>query len=180
MCRSPEHGGSCNSEGVRYVAVDRVAKLKRSKKVREGWAAIAIVQGDELLCFKRMVEGGQEEVERMLPGGRRDAARGETEHDAAMRHLEEQTGITKADCEEYLLDVPISASSTYGARYFVYKVSEWDCSREMKMKMKQNGLEKEWVKFSKADEQAFVKPSKWRRWSKARREEHQGRKWGHT
>ena len=43
----------------------------------------------------------------MLPGGKR-GSEGETEHDAAMRHLEEQTGITKADCEEYLLDVPIS------------------------------------------------------------------------
>ena len=29
--------------GARYVAVDRVAKCKRSKKVREGWAAVAIV-----------------------------------------------------------------------------------------------------------------------------------------
>ena len=45
--------------------------------------------------------------------------------------------------------------------------------------MKQNGVEKEWAKFSKADEQASVKPSKWRRWSKARREEHRGRMWGH-
>ena len=51
---------------------------------------------------------------------------------------------------------------------------------EMKEKMEQNGLEKEWVEFSKADEQASVKPSKWKRWSKARREEHQGRMtlWG--
>ena len=97
----------------------------------------------------------------------------------AMRHLEEQTGITQADCEEYLMDVPISVSSTYGARYFVYKVSECDCSREMKMKIKQNGLEKEWVKFSKADEQASVKPSKWKRWSEARRDRHQERMWGH-
>jgi len=167
-------------KGARYVAVDRVAKLKRSRKVREGWATIAIVQGEELLCFKKMVEGGPAEGEMMLPGGRRDAEKGETEHEAAMRHLEEQTGITKADCEEYLMDVPIAVSSTYGARYFVYKVSEWDCSREMKMKMKQNGLEKQWVKFSKADEQASVKPNKWERWSEARREKHRGRKWGHT
>ena len=177
--------GAATQKGARYVAVDRVAKLKRSRNVREGWAAVAIVCGDKLLCFKRTVEGGQGEVEMMLPGGRRDAANrdGETDHDAPMRHLEEQTGITNADCEdlEWLLDVPISASSTYGARYFVYKVhvSEWDWSPEMKMKMKQNGLEKEWVKSSKADEQASVKPSKWRRWSKARREEHRGRMWGH-
>ena len=167
-------------KGARCVAVDRVAKLKRSRKVREGWAAVAIVQGEELLCFRRMGEGGQEERELMLPGGTRDAAKGETEHEAAMRHLEEQTGITQADCEEYLIDVPISASSTYGARYFVYKVSEWDCSREMKTKIKQNGLEKEWVKFSKADEQASVKPSKWKRWSEARREKHRERMWGRT
>ena len=93
--------------------------------------------------------------------------------------MEEQTGITEADCEECLLDVPISASSAYGARCFVYKVSKWDWSPEMNMKMKQNGLEKEWVEFSKSDEQASVKPSKWRRWSKARREEHRGRMWGH-
>jgi ADP-ribose pyrophosphatase YjhB (NUDIX family) len=167
-------------KGARYVAVDRVAKLKRSRKVIEGWAAVAIVRGKELLCFRQKVEGGQGEVEMMLPGGTRDAAKGETEHEAAMRHLEEQTGITQADCEEYLMDVPISVSSTYGARYFVYKVSEWDCSREMKMKMKQQGLEKEWVKFSKEDEQASVKPSKWRRWSEARREKHRERMWGHT
>ena len=61
----------------------------------------------------------------------------------------------------------------------MYKVSDWDCSREMKMKMKQNGLVKEWLKFSKADEQASVKPSKWRRWSAARRETHQERLWSH-
>ena len=29
---------------------------------------------------------------------------------------------------------------------------------------------KEWVKFSKADEQASVKPSKWGRWSEATKE----------
>jgi ADP-ribose pyrophosphatase YjhB (NUDIX family) len=191
--------------GARYVAVDRVAKCKRSRKAREGWAAVAIVQGDKLLCFKRKVKGGQGEMERMLPGGMRKptnqveeteqggsrwmlpggthkSTKGfeETEHDAAMRHLEEQTGITRADCEEYLLDVPISASSAYGARYFVYRVSEWDCSREMKMKMEQNGLEKEWVQFSKADEQASVRPSKWKRWSEARREKHRERMWNHT
>ena len=74
--------------------------------------------------------------------------------------MEKQTGITDADCEEWLLDVPISASSAYGARYFVYKVSKWDWSPEMNMKIKQNGLEKEWVEFSKADEQVSVKPSK--------------------
>ena len=61
----------------------------------------------------------------------------------------------------------------------MYKVSEWDCSREMKMKMKQNGLEKEWLKFSKSDEQASVKPSKWKRWSEARREKHRETMWGH-
>ena len=71
-----------------------------------------------------MVEGGPAEGEMMLPGGRRDAEKGETEHEAAMRHLEEQTGITKADCEEYLMDVPIAVSSTYGARYFVYNLGE--------------------------------------------------------
>ena len=99
--------------GAGYVAVDRVAKCKRSRKVREGWAAVAIVQGDELLFFKRKVKAGQGEMERMLPGVTQNSADhvGETEHDAAMRHLEEQTGITKADCEEYLLDVPISSSS---------------------------------------------------------------------
>ena len=59
----------------------------------------------------------------------------------------------------------------------MYKVSKWDWSPEMKMK--QNGFKKEWVEFSKADEQASVKPSKWRHWSKARREEHWGRMWGH-
>ena len=50
----------------------------------------------------------------------------------------------------------------------------------MKLKMKQNGLEKEWAKFSKADEQASVKPSKWKRWSEARRKKHRERMWGHV
>ena len=85
------------------MAVDRVAKLKRSKTVREGWAAVAIVCGDKLLCFKRTVEGGQGEVKRMLrmPGGKRDGVNqnGETDHDAAVRYLEEQTGITEADTQ---------------------------------------------------------------------------------
>ena len=35
-------------------------------------------------------------------------------------------------------------------------MSKWDWSPEMKMKMEQNGLEKEWVEFSIADEQASV------------------------
>ena len=61
---------AANQVGARYVAVDRVAKLKRSKKVREGWAAVAIVCGDKLLCFKRMVEGGARR-------GGKDAARGQ-------------------------------------------------------------------------------------------------------
>ena len=76
--------------GAMYVAVYRVAKLKRSKKVREGWAAVAIVCGDKLLCFKRTVEGGQGEIERMLPGGKRDVENrgGESEHDAAVRYLD--------------------------------------------------------------------------------------------
>ena len=58
--------------GARYVAVDRMAKCKRSKKTREGWAAVAIVCKDMMLCFKRTLEGGQGEVERivMLPGPR--------------------------------------------------------------------------------------------------------------
>ena len=41
---------------ARYVAVDKVAKLKRSKKVREGWAAMVIVCKDRLLCFQKVVE----------------------------------------------------------------------------------------------------------------------------
>ena len=59
----------------------------------------------------------------MLPGGKRDVENqgGETEHDAAIRYLTKQTGITEADCGKWLLDVPISASSAYGARYFVGK-----------------------------------------------------------
>ena len=48
------------------------------------------------------------------------------------------------------------------------------------MKLKQNGLVKEWVKFSKADEQASVKASKYKRWSAARREKHRERLWGHV
>ena len=110
---------------ARYVAVDRVANLKRSKKVREGLAAVAIVCGGILLCFKRAVKGGQVEVEVMLPGGKRGVENqgGETEHDAAVRYLKEQTGITAAYCERWVLYVPISAASSYGARYFVYKVS---------------------------------------------------------
>ena len=35
------------------------------------------------------------------------------------------------------------------------------------------------MKFSKADERASVKPSKWKRWSEARREKHRERMWGH-
>ena len=95
------------------MSVDRVAMLKCNKKVRAGWAAVAIVCGDRLLCFKRIVEGGQGEGERMLPGGKRDGVDqdGETEHDAAVRYLEERTWITEAGCEKLLLDVPISASS---------------------------------------------------------------------
>jgi hypothetical protein len=119
--------------GARYAAVDRVAKCKRSKKVREGWAAVAIVCKDRMLCFRRTVGGEQKGIEGMLPGGKRDAERqgGETEHDAAIRHLTEQTGITEADCGKWLLDVPISASSAYGARYFVYQVSRWEWTTEM-------------------------------------------------
>ena len=45
----------------------------------------------------------------------------------------------------------------------------------MKQKMEQRGLELDWVMFSKADEQASVKPSKWKRWSAARKEEHRER-----
>ena len=134
-----------------------------------------------MLCFKRTVEGEQQEVKRMLPGGKRDGEKqsGETEHDAAIRHLTEQTGITEADCGKWLLDVPIAASSAYGARYFVYQVSRWEWTAEMALKMEQNELKSEWVKFSKADEHATVKPGKWRRWSAARREEHRGRMWDH-
>ena len=118
----------------------------------------------------------------MLPGDKRDAEKQgkETEHDAAIRHLTEQTGITEADCGKWLLDVPISASSAYGASYFVYQVSRWEWTTEMLVKTKQSGLESEWVKFSKADEQASVKPGKWRRWSAARREEHRGKMWDHA
>ena len=36
---------------------------------------------------------------------------------------------------------------------FVYKVSKCNMAPEMR-KMEQNGLEKEWVEFSKADEQS--------------------------
>lgn len=167
--------------GARYVAVDRVARGKRSKKTREGWAAVAIVCKDRMLSCNRAVEGQQQEVERMMPGGKRDGERhnGETEHDAAIRYLTEQTGITEADCGKWLLDVPIAASSAYGARYFVYQVSRWEWTTEMAAKLEQNGLKSEWVKFSKADEQASVRPNKWRRWSAARREEHQGRMWDH-
>ena len=70
----------------------------------------------------------------MLPGGKRDVEEQvkETEHDAAIRHLTEQTGITEADCSRWLLDVPISASSAYGAMYFVYKVSRWEWTTETK------------------------------------------------
>ena len=92
----------------------------------------------------------------------------------------EQTGITEADCGKWLLDAPISASSVHGARFFVYQVSRWEWTTEMMVKMKQSGPESEWVKFSKADEQASVKPSKWRRWSAARRGKHRGRMWDHT
>ena len=67
--------GAATQKGARYVAVDRVSKLKRSKKAREGWAAVTIVCGDKLLCFKRTVEGGQGEVERMLPGGLQERCR---------------------------------------------------------------------------------------------------------
>ena len=59
-----------------------------------------------------------------------------------------------------MLDVPISAASSYGARYFVYKVSRWEMTPEMRKKMEQNGLDKGWVEFSIADEQASVRPAK--------------------
>ena len=66
-----------------------------------------------ILCFRKTVEGEQGEVERILPGGKRDAESQikETEHDSAIHHLTEQTGITEADCSKWILDVPISASS---------------------------------------------------------------------
>ena len=41
-------------------------------------------------------------------------------------------------------------------------------------------MKRGWLKFSKADEQASVKPSKWKRWSEARREKHRARMWDHT
>ena len=43
--------------GARYdiVAVGRIATHKRSKKVREGWAAVAIVCKGMMLCFKTTV-----------------------------------------------------------------------------------------------------------------------------
>ena len=72
-----------------------------------------------------------------------------------------------------------SSFLTYDARYFVYHVSEWEWTIERKQRTAQNGLEKEWLMFSKPDEQASVRPIKWKRWSAARREEHRGRMWGH-
>ena len=164
-----------------YVAVGRAVQCKRIRKVTEGWAAIATVCRDRLLCFKRKVEGGQGEADRMLPGGKRkfENQGGETEHDAAVHYLEEQTGITEADCEKWGFDVPISASFAYGAMYFVYNVSKWDMTIHTRQKIDQNGLDTEWLKFSKAAEQASVRPHRWKRWSAARREEPKGRMWGH-
>ena len=116
LCAGHQHMEEVAAQlGARYVAVDRVAKCKRSKKAREGRAAVAIVCKDRMLCFNRTVEGQQHKVERMLPGGKRDGDKqiSETEHDTAIRHLTdlEQTGITEADCGKWLLDVPIAASS---------------------------------------------------------------------
>ena len=94
LCAGHQSMGEVTTEmGARYVAVDKVAKHKRSKKVREGWSAVAIVCEDMMPCFRKTVEGEQGEVERILPGGKRDAETQikETEHDAAIRHLTKQS-----------------------------------------------------------------------------------------